>query len=446
MAYTRDEVRGDSPLGLRTPLQPTLSARIPLELFEETIDFMDRPALLGAALVCAAWYPRAMHNLFSTVWLRDRTQFMSLAKLAHAYPRVRSWLATTRKLGAVDLNLTDHELGWRLKTGPFLHAVPLVFGRMMSGLRSLHVEGGVHPHMLPKFCLALSQFKTIKSLSLRIATLNSVSRILWIISSFPQLTDLHLYRDIFFGIPPCWDDTRPSDFEPGCDIRLRRLQIDMDEDDVRLPGAVVDWLVRLGACTSLDDLTVCWGERPTRSTVLGYVNSILRAAGPSLTRYLEDADLVVYTDSEQHANLVHNTSLGSIDFGLVLVEDNKSTESWSGLLDNLTSILATVRSRQLEHISMLFQFQFIITNDALRLDSLRNVLENLDLMGLHDVMRRSYFERLKDVEMLIIANNPVLHPVSEAHIEDARQELLAMFRALLMPWCDRNVVNLSVRR
>ena len=47
-----------------------LSARIPLEVFEFLIDEMDPPTLAAAALVCAPWYPRAMHNLYHGVDIR----------------------------------------------------------------------------------------------------------------------------------------------------------------------------------------------------------------------------------------------------------------------------------------------------------------------------------------------------------------------------------------
>ncbi|KAH9931865.1 uncharacterized protein B0H18DRAFT_988303 [Fomitopsis serialis] len=443
VAYTQDQdqepVPGDAPP--QTSLQPTVFARIPQEIFDETIDWMARPTFLGAALVCTAWYPRAMHNLYFTVRISTHARFVLLAKLAHAYPRVRSWLATTRTLFMADMKFPDYKMGWRPNTGPILHAVPLVFGRMMSGLQSLDIEGAVHPHMLPKFALALSQFKTVKSLRLRVTTPNTVSQILWIISSFPQLTDLDLHSDTFVAIPESSGNTRLSHFEPRCDIRLRRLRIQTDGFEVQpsLTGAFVGWLVRSDICTSLDDLTVCWENSTSLPMMVGCTNRILRAAGPSLTRYLEEA---VDTDSEQHANLVHNTSLRSIGFGLGLIEDAKPTHRWSRLVDNLTSILSTVRSCQLEHISMAFLFK--ITDDGLRVDGFRKVLENLNLMGVHDIMRRSYFERLKDVEMTIMTGHRSrLHYVSEA---DVRQELLATFRALLKPWCDRNIVRIDLSR
>jgi len=75
-----------------------LSARISLEVFELVVDKMDTPTLIAAALVCAAWYPRAMHNLYHTVEILSRPSYDLLFKQCHASPRVKQWLARTCKL------------------------------------------------------------------------------------------------------------------------------------------------------------------------------------------------------------------------------------------------------------------------------------------------------------------------------------------------------------
>jgi len=76
-----------------------LSARVPLEVFELVMDaIVYQPTLAAVALVCAAWYPRAMRNLYHNLEIHGRTRFNMLFKQCHASPRVKQWLANTCKL------------------------------------------------------------------------------------------------------------------------------------------------------------------------------------------------------------------------------------------------------------------------------------------------------------------------------------------------------------
>ena len=51
-----------------------LSARIPPEVFELVVDAITyQPTLAAVALVCALWYPRAMHNLYYNPEIRGHT-------------------------------------------------------------------------------------------------------------------------------------------------------------------------------------------------------------------------------------------------------------------------------------------------------------------------------------------------------------------------------------
>jgi len=83
---------------LQGTLPLALSARIPLEVFEFVVDEMDPPVLTAATLVCAAWYPRAMRNLYHNIEIRDRTSYNLLFKQCYASPRVKLWLASTYEL------------------------------------------------------------------------------------------------------------------------------------------------------------------------------------------------------------------------------------------------------------------------------------------------------------------------------------------------------------
>jgi len=75
-----------------------LSARIPLEVFDFVVNEMDPHTLTAAALVCAAWYPQAMCNLYHTIEICSRASFNLLFKQCYASPRVKLWLASTYKL------------------------------------------------------------------------------------------------------------------------------------------------------------------------------------------------------------------------------------------------------------------------------------------------------------------------------------------------------------
>lgn len=83
---------------LQGTLPLALSARIPPEVFEFVIDKIYPPTLITAAQVCAAWYPRAMHNIYYTVNICSRTSFNVLFKQCQTYPTVKQWLASTCKL------------------------------------------------------------------------------------------------------------------------------------------------------------------------------------------------------------------------------------------------------------------------------------------------------------------------------------------------------------
>ncbi|KAH9921777.1 uncharacterized protein B0H18DRAFT_1020094, partial [Fomitopsis serialis] len=48
---------------------------------------MDPHTLIAAALVCAAWYPRVMRNLYHTIKIGSRTSYNLLFKQCHASPQ-----------------------------------------------------------------------------------------------------------------------------------------------------------------------------------------------------------------------------------------------------------------------------------------------------------------------------------------------------------------------
>ncbi|KAH9921763.1 uncharacterized protein B0H18DRAFT_1121225 [Fomitopsis serialis] len=77
------------PVSSQGTLPRALAIRIPLKIFGFVIDAMNQPALAAAALVCAAWNPRAMRNLYRTVEIYSRRRFDMLFKQCHTSPRVK---------------------------------------------------------------------------------------------------------------------------------------------------------------------------------------------------------------------------------------------------------------------------------------------------------------------------------------------------------------------
>ncbi|KAH9924048.1 uncharacterized protein B0H18DRAFT_1105134 [Fomitopsis serialis] len=99
--------RSDDDSRRRASVQSSLllipdATRFPLEIFEDIIDQMHNDTLPAAAQVCAAWYPRAMRNLYYTVEISTRRRFDMLFKQCRASLRVKQWLATTRELRVTD--------------------------------------------------------------------------------------------------------------------------------------------------------------------------------------------------------------------------------------------------------------------------------------------------------------------------------------------------------
>ncbi|KAH9931412.1 uncharacterized protein B0H18DRAFT_83127 [Fomitopsis serialis] len=165
----------------------TLSARVPLEIFELVIDKMDSPALTAAALVCAAWYPRAMRNLYHTIDIGSRTSYDMLFKQCNASPRVKRWLARTRVLVVHEPSASSPSGNKTKSHSHFLQALPSALANLMPRVRTLDIWDGRLRFVRPDFFLALSRFKSVKSLMLFDCQLSNVTQLRRIVSAFPGL-------------------------------------------------------------------------------------------------------------------------------------------------------------------------------------------------------------------------------------------------------------------
>ncbi|KAH9931438.1 uncharacterized protein B0H18DRAFT_83951 [Fomitopsis serialis] len=178
-------------------LPTALSARILVEVFELIIDCLDMSSLTTAGLVCAAWYSRAMHNLYFIVELHDRKGFDLLSQQCRTSPRVRRWLATARQLIASDRpKLPPGKERKDRKNSCFLHALPLALGHVLSGVQVLSITR-FHPNATPlPFFLALSHFESVTSLTLLHCRLSNISQLRRLVCAFPRLKHLLLSENI----------------------------------------------------------------------------------------------------------------------------------------------------------------------------------------------------------------------------------------------------------
>ncbi|TFY55105.1 hypothetical protein EVJ58_g8460 [Rhodofomes roseus] len=305
----------------------------------------------------------------------------------------------------------------RQYTDQFLHAVPLTFGRAMSGLQSLELDGPVAPYLIPKFTLALSYFKALNSLRLYIR-LNNVAEQMRIIAASPHLTDLGLpftmdHPEHRISTPKLWPDC-------SLGIRLRSLSIACSVSATLL----IDWLVDSGFVGSLQTLDIM--RSSGFSEMAEQVDRVLGAARLSLVSYWEQSafyatDMGLKTRS--HGNLMHNTNLRSLRFEPLMAYPGKWSDGLLRMVDDFVELLATIRGYRLEHISI----RLICDLAGDTTNKLRAAFEMLSLKDLHDIMRRPYFGTLKAVEVNIVPSNSHLKGVNpySGSVGKARADILA---------------------
>ncbi|TFY56467.1 hypothetical protein EVJ58_g7624 [Rhodofomes roseus] len=228
---------------LQGSLPPNLSDRIPLDIIESIIDCMVQTMLLPTAHVCHAWYPRAMHNLYSTIRLHSRRCYDLLVRQMRTSPRLKQWLATTDGLIVTQISL-EHE-----RDLPFLDALPLVFADTLPALRVLSIEGALRPAMHPSFLLGLLQFKHIVSaLRLVAVALSNITQLQQIVYACPHITELGLnHVTLIHTAPVGWGSSRSAHIRSRTEssTSLRRLDFKMSarRDSELASELVADWLV-----------------------------------------------------------------------------------------------------------------------------------------------------------------------------------------------------------
>ncbi|KAH9931416.1 uncharacterized protein B0H18DRAFT_952631 [Fomitopsis serialis] len=144
-----------------------------------------------------------------------------------------------------------------------------------------------------------------------------------------------------------------------------------------------------------------------------------------------------------HVNLSQNIALRFLDVRLYRIEHGYNQPQhtiWTKAMDELHSILSTIRSRQLEHI----QFHAWVGYDAVRHDSESEqpsvVLKELDLRDLHGVMSRPNFDTLKHVGVKMYR---LRYPYTFVDAAGLREMLELMVRGILQPWSASGILNVT---
>ncbi|KAH9921780.1 uncharacterized protein B0H18DRAFT_537608 [Fomitopsis serialis] len=431
-----------------------LSARIPLEVFGLIINETDQPTSAAAALVCTAWYSRAMRVLYHEIQINDRTSFDMLSKQCRASPRVKRWLATTHELVAKDNECVFRTIA---RGPPFLQVLPIALVHAMPGVRTLDIAGGDLRFVRPAFLVGLSHFKAVTSLFLRECNLNNIEQLRRIVFAFPKLTDLsitHISLTQQLRGPAC---------NMGATLvqspRLRRLRIDLTTESM---ATFVDCMTRSGCLTSLEELTPLMDSR--YEYFAHAMSKALEAAGASLTLYHEQwagnecetdgkstcqlppdlaadahAQRTMYV-GDDHGILSQNTALRSLEFTMNDINPDIGDRAllwWVNWVDELYGVLSNIRSPDLERIKIQSNLGYNTSDhDYKELDI---VLKKVDFVALHEVMGRSYFDVLEDVEVEM----GLIGVMDDSIVDDVGRKLRRVYRGLLRPWSDRGIVSVT---
>ncbi|KAH9835312.1 uncharacterized protein C8Q71DRAFT_765131 [Rhodofomes roseus] len=267
-------------------LPHSLSSRIPIEIFETVMDVMAYRDLPSAASVSWAWRPRAIHNLYSTIFLDSRKGSSMLVALLRQVPHVKEMLATTSRLV---VGHSDGSYRWNLNIDQrylFVDALPLVFADALPALRVLEFESSLRHSMHPTFYSSLARFKHVRSLHLRHVRLHNTAELRRIVFVFPHLQDLVLHGVTVIHRRLSGDRSQASAytrFHAKTTPQLQRLEIDPREAHLR---CIVDLLVSSGCCASLQHLTT--DSRIGDSTSVPntpQVNRLLQSSGRSLISF-----------------------------------------------------------------------------------------------------------------------------------------------------------------
>ncbi|KZT69149.1 hypothetical protein DAEQUDRAFT_727038 [Daedalea quercina L-15889] len=322
------------------PLPRQLSERIPLDVYECIMDYMDQASLYFAALVCHAWYHQSIRLLYRTIEIQQRAAFNTLSRKS---PSVRERLASSKELRVMHRN-----------GPPFCHVVPLTLGRAMPAVERLIFRACLRPLMHPTFARYLPSFAGVKELELCGFKFLSAAELRRVLCGFPRLTHLSLSRGEVAQDMGDHDQSkkRQITYAYGQDsVRIQTLVLGMHLN-MPLLDALIDWLVASSACQSTSRLEF-W--RDSLESVLS-VNRLLEAIGGALLDFHEHQGRF---ERHDHVDLLHNYNLRNLDMTVSRRLTETSGILWPELIDELTRVLSRVRSMTMSRILVHIVFRTV---------------------------------------------------------------------------------------
>lgn len=251
----------------------------PTEVFERIIDFCwgrkpwrydDHATLVACTLTCRTWYPRSRNLLYRDITLSTAETLYRLVEVLRTRPSNGSFI----------LSLRIHPQPGSKQKHSWISLVPLLLSPMVNNLRSLNIMHTPLSMVHGTFLMAISQFKTVTSLTLAYVTVPSFDFFSRLVLAFPLLDHLDIATvPVSQHDPEILHKVVPNP-------RAHRLHL--SELVVTSDGsAVLDiskWLLLTPSITSLRRLvfkTVARNANVSRAAERS-IAMLLRACGPSV--------------------------------------------------------------------------------------------------------------------------------------------------------------------
>ncbi|KAH9840545.1 uncharacterized protein C8Q71DRAFT_412401 [Rhodofomes roseus] len=397
------------------PVALRASSRVPLEVQEHILEFIDEQCLAyRATLVCRAWYPIAVKLLYQELDFSHTHYTARLMRAMLRFPRVKEQLKATRRA--------------EFYKSSFFSSFPQVFAAALPSLRSLHIVGLTDP-LHPSFVRALFHFKTVTHLRLSALWLDNFHQLRRVIFALPALVSLDI-GNINFGrngrllvddplklLPP---DILPMSIPTPTRLQTLLIDLSISGGHPKKEVALVRWLNCTSLCQSLSslDLTLFKFNVITKASsdateVVRQLDRLLMIAGPSLQKLSLPVSLPI-----DKLNLSYNLGLTYLSFTL------PPALGWQYFVDQLHSALDLVPSLCLTDIHI-----NAVVLTVRQSQSMPEAILALD--SLHESMNSATFADIANAHLRIIRMPFSLRST----------ELEAPLDVILAPWAERGVIR-----
>ena len=266
-----------------SPLSTTITNRIPIEIVELVMDFMEmRRTLCSAALVCKAWHDRVEGRLYRSVIITSKAAFDRFVLSMREHVRMRENVSSyTHSLHI--RNSARRDALPNAQLGDFIASFPHVLGGRMAAMKTLHIHG-LHDPLHSTFTRTLKQMSNVTALFLDSAVLCNFVQLRSILGAFTSLVHLVLSK---VEIRPGGQFIHRVHGDKTGVMHLRTLCLDLSLSATSLIS-LLSWLVHIGACQSTEilELQLPWLASPSNG-VMDEVNALVESTGSSLLRLTE---------------------------------------------------------------------------------------------------------------------------------------------------------------